>query len=168
MSNTQKTLLERIKASAEILNGFGCGDRWRAEPLKASIEGTWSIKRGTFGMADQLADVFAKVNYGEHDTQDAQGVAKAMVEARNTSRHLLTEAAAEIERLQAEVDRLTQVVDQAIKFANIRVMKFFGPCEPRLGSDLNGSIASKFPELYAELQSREAMQAAIDYAKDKS
>ena len=104
MSNTQKTLLERIEASAEILNGFGGGDTWRAEPLKASIEGTWSIKRGTFGMADQLADVFAQVNFGEGDRQDAENVAKAMVEARNTSRHLLTEAAAEIKRLQAAID----------------------------------------------------------------
>jgi hypothetical protein len=74
MSNTQKTLLERIEASAEILNGFGGGDTWRAEPLKTSIEGTWSIKRGTFGMADQLADVFAQVNFGKNDRQDAEGV----------------------------------------------------------------------------------------------
>lgn len=108
MTLETKALLERIEASIEILNGFGGGDRWRAEPLKALIEGTWSIKRGTFGMADQLADVFTQVNFAEHDTQDAEGVAKAMVEARNTSRHFLTEAAAEIKRLQAEVDRLTK------------------------------------------------------------
>jgi len=167
MSNTQKTLLERIKASAEILNGFGCGDTWRAEPLKASLEGTWSIKRGTFGMADQLADVFAKVNYGEHDTQDAQGVAKAMVEARNTSRHLLTEAAAEIERLQAEVDRLTKVVDQAICIGGIRIP--YGLLwTPGYDGDDICAPPSRYPELRAELKSREAMQAAIDYAKGEA
>jgi len=102
MTPETKTLLERIEASVEVLNGFGGGGTWRAEPLKASLEGTWSIKRGTYGMSDQLADVFAQVNFGEGDRQDAEGVAKAMVEARNTSRHLLTEAAAEIPRLEAE------------------------------------------------------------------
>ena len=101
-NESQKALLERIEASVEVLNKFGAGDSWRAELLKPSLEGTWSIKRGTFGMADQLADVFAQVNFGENDRQDAEGVAKAMVEARNTSRHLLTEAAAEITRLEAE------------------------------------------------------------------
>jgi ABC-type transporter Mla subunit MlaD len=64
-------------------------------------------------MSDQLADVFAKVNYGEHDTQDAQGVAEAMVEARNTSRHLLTEAAAEITALRARVAKLQAAIDAA-------------------------------------------------------
>jgi hypothetical protein len=141
MTLETKALLERIEASAEILNGFGGGGTWRAEPLMASIEGTWSIKRGTFGIADQLADVFAKVNYGEHDTQDAQGVAEAIVEARNTSRHLLTDAAAEIERLQAEVETLTEVVKVFI--------------------DLTNSVGTQFIDLAkeakSELESREGI-----------
>jgi hypothetical protein len=166
MTLETKALLERIEASAEILNGFGGGDRWRAEPLKQSVDGTWAIRRGTYGMSDQLADVFAKVNYGEHDTQDAEGVAKAMVEARNTSRHLLTEAAAEIKRLQAEVDRLTKVVDQAICIGGIRIADGLLWTPGYDGDDVYAS-SSRYPELYTELKSREAMQAAIDYAEGK-
>jgi 16S rRNA C1402 N4-methylase RsmH len=64
-------------------------------------------------MSDQLADVFTKVNYGEHDTQDAQGVAEAIVEARNTSRELLTEAAAEIAALCVRVEELQAAIDAA-------------------------------------------------------
>lgn len=167
MTLETKALLDRIKASAEILNGFGGGDTWRAEPLKASLEGAWSIKRGTYGMADQLADVFAQVNFSEWDRQDAEGVAKAMVEARNTSRHLLTESAAEIERLQAEVDRLTQVVDQAICIGGIRIP--YGLLwTPGYDGDDVCAPPSRYPELRAELKSREAMQAAIDYAEGEA
>jgi hypothetical protein len=158
MSNPQKTLLERIEASVEALNGFGGGDTWRAEPLKASLEGAWCIKRGTYGMADQLADVFAQVNFGEGDRQDAEGVAKAMVEARNTSRHILTESAAEITRLQAEVERLTKVKDQAIDLGDFEPLEDDCYREPqgiyRPDIDKWGQ-KSDFPELYAELQSRE-------------
>ena len=108
-------LLERMKSSIEILNGFGGGDAWRAEPLRQSVDGAWAIRRGTYDMSDQLADVFAKVNWGEGDLQDAEGVAKAIAEARNTSQQLLAESAAEIERLRARVAELEEELSGKIK-----------------------------------------------------
>jgi len=80
---------------------------------------------------------------------------------------ILAEAAAEIKRLQAEVDRLTKVVDQAICIGGIRIP--YGLLwTPGYDGDDICAPPSRYPELRAELKSREAMQAAIDYAEGEA
>jgi hypothetical protein len=158
MSNPQKTLLERIEECITTIKAAP-GAVWECDG--ECVIGDPEVvngKRSSYSICE-----IDLLNQDEYDPEtceapeDSERIGAAIIVGHNTAPTLLTEALAEIERLQAEVARLTKVTNQAIEVGGFEIDIDFSRRRPGIQRpDIDvWCSADDYPELYAELESRE-------------